>query len=96
MNKDKIMETDPIFGETNNIDWLKARKLINDDLKNAIKKYNPRGQKSDFYPSYRKLKYLENELHSVDNNHLNEFFGGLSVIKDLVLSAIQCRFVDRE
>jgi len=41
------METDPIFGETNNVDWVKARKLINDDLKNAIKKYNPRGQKSD-------------------------------------------------
>jgi len=68
------MVIDPIQGVTNTVDWLKARKFFDKDLKNVIQKYSPRGQKIEDFPSYRKLEYIQNELASVDQPVVNDFY----------------------
>jgi len=68
------MVIDPIQGVTNTVDWLKARKFFDKELKNVIQKYSPRGQKTEDYPAYRKLDYIQNELAGVDQAIVNEFF----------------------
>lgn len=51
VSKADVMVIDPIQGVTNTVDWLKARKFFNKDLKNVIQKYSPKGQKTEDFPS---------------------------------------------
>jgi len=51
LDKSDIFVTDPILGVTNKHDWFKIRTFLNIDLKNEIKKFNPRGQRTEKVPA---------------------------------------------
>jgi len=50
LDKSDLFITDPILGVTNRHDWFKIRALLNNELRQEIKKFNPRGQRTDKVP----------------------------------------------
>jgi len=76
--------------ETNLLHWKTAKKLLNDEFFDRIKKYEPRGPKGGSYPRYAMIPKLEQTLEGFqqeDVDHYSLAFGYLFKWLNLTITA---------
>lgn len=79
---------------TSRLDWISARKKINQEFYNLINEYSPIGPKSQTYQAYAGINYIEKMIEKIKEEDAAEHAAILPILLRWIKSAIAIRKAD--
>lgn len=79
---------------TNKLDWKKARELINEEFFLKLGEYDPYGPKTDEFPAYHRLKFLETNISMYEPEFVDDYSIALGRLFRWLQFAIELRKED--